>query len=121
MATVYTYDDLGNVLKKDSVSDGRMRTSTFGYDSAGRVTDIYNPLGSHEHWVYDESEGLHNGDLLSHTDGSCRTTRWSGYDAHGHPATMFDGAGNILESLAYDPSTGLLMQSQSLRVASGDP
>lgn len=113
LTTVYTYNDLGNVLKKDSIFDGRTQTTTFGYDTAGRVSDIHNPHGDHEHWVYDESEGPHNGDLLSHTDGSGRTTRFSGYDAHGHPATMLDGAGDVLTSLTYDPTTGLLLQSQS--------
>lgn len=113
LTVIYSYDDLGNVLKKVSTTDGRTQTTTFGYDTAGRVTDIYNPLGSHEHWVYDESEGSHNGELLSHTDASGHTTRYTGYDAHGYASTMLDGNGNVLGSFSYDPTTGRLLQSQS--------
>lgn len=112
LTTIYTYDDLGDLLKKDQIFNGRTLTATFAYDSTGRVTDIRDPLGSHEHWVYDESEGSNNGDLLSHTDGTGHTTRFSGYDAHGHPATVSDNAGQVIASLTYDPSSGLLLQSQ---------
>ncbi|MGI8666876.1 MAG: RHS repeat-associated core domain-containing protein [Jatrophihabitans sp.] len=112
LTTVYTYDDLGDVVKKDSLFDGQTKTTTFSYDGAGRVTDIRNPRGDHEQWVYDESAGVHNGDLLSHTDGSGRTTRSTGYDEHGNPATLLDGAGGVLESMTHDPATGLLLQSQ---------
>jgi RHS repeat-associated protein/uncharacterized repeat protein (TIGR01451 family) len=112
LSTVYTYDDLGDVIKKVAVFAGQSRTTNFAYDATGRVTDIQNPAGEHERWSYDESEGVHNGDLLSHLGASGQEAHFSGYDEHGHAATALDGAGKILVSLSYDPDNGLLLWSK---------
>jgi RHS repeat-associated protein/uncharacterized repeat protein (TIGR01451 family) len=112
LTTVYTYDDLGDVLQKEQIVGGSDRITKFGYDSLGRVTDLIDPQLHHQRWVYDETDTAGNGNLLSYTDANDRTTRYTGYDAHGHASTVI-GPDNVpIGTFNYDPATGLLLSSQ---------
>jgi uncharacterized repeat protein (TIGR01451 family) len=112
LTTVYTFDDLGDVLQKDQIVGGSARTTKFSYDPLGRVTDLIDPQQHHQHWVYDETDTAGNGNLLSYTDANDRTTRYTGYDAHGHASTVIGPDGAPIGTFDYDPTTGLLLSSQ---------
>ncbi|HEU5270398.1 MAG TPA: RHS repeat-associated core domain-containing protein, partial [Jatrophihabitans sp.] len=112
LTVVYTYDDLGDVLQKDQIIGGIAQTTKASFDVVGRMTDLTDPQEHHQHWVYDEADTAGNGNLLSYTDSNGRTTHFTGYDAHGHAATMTGPDGVPIGTLNYDPSTGLLLSSQ---------
>jgi RHS repeat-associated protein/uncharacterized repeat protein (TIGR01451 family) len=112
LTTVYTYDDLGDVLQKDQIIDGVNQTTKAKFDGAGRMVDLLDPQQHHEQWVYDETNTVNNGNLLSYTDANGRITRYTGYDAHGHAGTVLGPDGVAIGSLNYDPATGLLLSSQ---------
>jgi len=112
LTTVYTYDDLGDVIQKDQVSDGVTQTTKASFDAAGRVTDIEDPQHHHQHWSYDETATASNGNLLSHTDANGRVTRFTGYDAHGHAASVLGPDGVPIGIYTYDPATGRMLSAQ---------
>jgi RHS repeat-associated protein/uncharacterized repeat protein (TIGR01451 family) len=112
LTTVYTYDDLGDVLQKDQIIDGIAQTTKTSFDAVGRTTDLVDPQQHHQHWVYDETDTAGNGNLLSYTDANGRTTHFTGYDVHGSASAVIGPDGVTLASYAYDPRTGLLLSSQ---------
>jgi len=112
LTTVFTYDDLGDVIQKDQIINGVTQTTKGAFDTAGRLTDLTDPQQHHQHWVYDETDAAGNGNLLSYTDANGRTTRYTGYDAHGHASTVTGPDGVPIGTFNYDPDTGLLLSSQ---------
>lgn len=112
LTTVFTYDDLGDVIQKDQIIDGVAQTTKASFDAAGRTTDLTDPQQHHQHWVYDETDTAGNGNLRSYTDANGRTTHFTGYDAHGNVSTVIGPDGATMASYAYDPTTGLLLSMQ---------
>jgi RHS repeat-associated protein/uncharacterized repeat protein (TIGR01451 family) len=112
LTTVYTYDDIGDVLQKDQIFDGAAQTTKASFDAAGRMIDLLDPQQHHQHWVYDETNTASNGNLLSYTDANGRTTRHTGYDAHGNASAVIGPDGVPIGTFNYDPSTGLELSSQ---------
>ncbi|MEO6500622.1 MAG: RHS repeat-associated core domain-containing protein [Jatrophihabitantaceae bacterium] len=112
LTVVYTYDDLGDVVQKDQIIGGVAQTTKASFDAVGRMVDLIDPQLHHQHWVYDETDTVGNGNLLSYTNANGRTTHFTGYDAHGHASTVTSPDGVPIGALNYDSTTGLLLSSQ---------
>jgi RHS repeat-associated protein len=100
LTTVYTLDDLGDVLRQDQVFDGKTLTTRATYDVVGRPLSRTDPLG--HKWVatYDGKGNLLSvGDPLSHAVGVT-------YDDFGAPLTFTDPVGNV-STYTYDVSGNL--------------
>jgi len=110
--TTYTYDASGTFLERvtnpvfevtychtpsglvSSTTIGGATTS-FGYDAAGRLTSVTDPLGTETTMTYDTA-----GNMTSITDALGRTVRFT-YDAAGRVLTATDPAGEMA-SFGYD-------------------
>jgi RHS repeat-associated protein len=44
LTTVYTYDDLGDLLRQDQLFDGKTLTTKYTYDGVGHLTSVTDPL-----------------------------------------------------------------------------
>jgi RHS repeat-associated protein len=107
LTTVYTFDDLGDVLRQDQVFDGKTLTTTATYDVAGRPLSRTDPLGHKWAATYDG-----NGNLLSVNDPLNHAVGVT-YDAFGAPLTFTDPAGNV-SKYAYDSAGNLVIFTNAL-------
>ena len=107
LTTVYTFDDLGDVVRLDQVFDTKTLTTTATYDAAGRPLTRTDPLG--HKWVatYDS-----NGNLLSVSDPLGHAVGVS-YDTFGLPVTVTDPIGNV-STYAYDQFGNLVTFTNAL-------
>jgi RHS repeat-associated protein len=107
LTTVYTLDDLGDVVRQDQAFDGKTLSTTATYDSAGRPLSRIDPLGHKWAATYDASGNLLSvSDPLSHAVGVT-------YDSFGAPLTFTDPAGKV-SSYVYDASGNLVTFTNAL-------
>lgn len=111
LTTVYTLDDLGDILREDDIGDGTTRTTSNTYDSIGHLLSTTDALGHRTSATYDAA-----GDLTSVTDANGNTTRYT-YNANGRPLSQvapdgvakavltYDQAGNVASRQLGDGST----------------
>jgi RHS repeat-associated protein len=107
LTTVFTFDDLGDVIRQDQVFDGKTLTTTATYDAVGRPLTRTDPLGNTWNATYDA-----NGDLLTVTDPFHNGVTVT-YDAFGAPLTFKDSIGNV-STYAYDSSGNLITFKNAL-------
>jgi RHS repeat-associated protein len=101
LTTIYTMDDLGDIVRIDRVSGGTTLTSRATYDSLGHVLSRTDALSHTWTGAYDTS-----GNLLSlNRPGGGATTLT--YDASGAPLAVRDAAGHQ-STMEYDPSGNLV-------------
>jgi RHS repeat-associated protein len=106
-----TTGQLASVTLTDTTSqslpystNGQTRTTTYTWDTNGRLLSINGPLApdaqGHDdltNYTYDMQ-----GNLLTITDALGHVTTYGSYDANGHPGTMTDPNG-IVTAYTYDP------------------
>jgi RHS repeat-associated protein len=112
LTTINSFDASGNLVDVSQVFGGQTLDTTRRYDASGRVTDLTDPLGDHSQWIYDESSGPSNGNLLSYTDASGYTLTFGNYNAFGQVGTVAGPDGSVLQVSTYDPKTGLLLSTK---------
>ncbi|MDQ6713808.1 MAG: hypothetical protein M3Z28_11570, partial [Candidatus Dormibacteraeota bacterium] len=88
LTTVYTMDDIGDIVRQDQVFDGKTLTSTATYDAFGHPLSRTDPLGHTWTGSYDG-----NGNLLQIAGPLTNTIRLA-YDAFGAPLSFNDPVGN---------------------------
>jgi len=103
LTTIYTLDDLGDVVQQDQVFAGQTLTTKSTYDSLGHVLTRTDPLGHTIKANYDAA-----GDLTQFTDADGRTTTFT-YDATGALLTVTDPS-NVIDLLATYDNRGNLTQ-----------
>jgi RHS repeat-associated protein len=97
LTTIYTFDDLGDVLQVQSVpKSGGSVTESFTYDSVGHLLSSTDPLGNKTTATYDSA-----GDPLTLTDPAGRSTTFS-WNSDGQLLTTKDPLGTITQSVTYD-------------------
>ncbi len=115
--TTFTYDASGNALGK-SVSIGSvMRSSSWTYDSFGRVltaTDPLNHTTTNSYYANNSSQGNNRGMLYSVTNAAGHTTTITSYNAFGQPLSITDANG-LVTTMGYDAR-----QRLTARVAGGE-
>jgi RHS repeat-associated protein len=89
LTTVYTLDNLGDILRQDQIFDGKTLTSTATYDGAGRALSRTDPLN--RTWTVSYNAA---GDLLQLSTPQGNALSFT-YDANGFPLTFGDPLGNI--------------------------
>ncbi len=107
LTTVYTLDDIGDVVRQDQVFDGKTLTTTATYDAAGRPLSRTDPLGHTWAATYDG-----NGNLLSVNDPLNHAVGVT-YDAFGSPLTFTDPVGKV-STYAYDSFGNLVTFANAL-------
>jgi RHS repeat-associated protein len=95
LATTFTYDDLGDVLRKDNIFGGTTLSTIFTYDAVGRPLSLKDPLGNTSRFEYDAT-----GDLITSIDQVGRIWRFT-YNALGQLLTEKD-PGDAISTLTYD-------------------
>jgi RHS repeat-associated protein len=95
LATTFTYDDLGDVLRKDNIFGGTTLSTISTYDSVGRPVSLKDPLGGMSSFEYDTA-----GDLITSIDQVGRIWRFT-YNALGQLLTEKDPGGAI-STVTYD-------------------
>ncbi|GIH29558.1 hypothetical protein Aph01nite_78680 [Acrocarpospora phusangensis] len=112
------YDDAGNLLSEQrpagdsadavvnafgeitSLTDALGKTTTFGYDLAGRQTSVTDPLGNKSVTTYDLA-GRPTAVADLDDAGATLRTRTTGFSSDGHPTTMVDAEGRT-RTAAFD-------------------
>ncbi|HKB33094.1 MAG TPA: hypothetical protein VKF16_04440, partial [Candidatus Dormibacteraeota bacterium] len=107
LTTVYTLDDLGDVVQQDQALGTKTLTTTATYDDVGRPLSRTDPLGHKWAATYDS-----NGNLLSVSDPLGHAVGVT-YDAFGAPLTFTDPAGNV-STYAYDSTGNLITFTNAL-------
>lgn len=92
-ATVYLYDERGNVV---SETNPLGETVLRSYDSRDNLLSQTDPLGNTTTWTYDA-----RGNKLTETDPLGRTTTWT-YNARNQVLTEIDPQGRLVVSNRYD-------------------
>ncbi|MFV0436620.1 MAG: phospholipase A2 [Desulfopila sp.] len=115
--TVYSYDTAGNLLTREKTiasPDGDVtRTTTYSYDSLGRIATIDGPrddvadVVSFTYYANDAAQGNNRGQLHTITNGLGHLTVYSDYNAFGLPERIADANGLTTES-EYDSRGQLL-------------
>jgi RHS repeat-associated protein/uncharacterized repeat protein (TIGR01451 family) len=102
LTTVYTYDDLGDLLQQDQVFGGKTLTTKYTYDSVGRLRSVTDPLQHTWSATYDGAGNEH-----TFTDPDGRSWRYEHNaanqttDVFGPPQTP-GGPETFLEHLQYN-------------------
>jgi len=107
LTIVYTFDDLGDLVRQDQVSDGKTLTTTATYDSVGRPLTRTDQLNHTWTVTYDS-----NGNATSITDPLNKSTSVT-YDSFGAPVTFQDAIGNV-SKYTYDSSENLITFTDAL-------
>jgi RHS repeat-associated protein/uncharacterized repeat protein (TIGR01451 family) len=107
LTTVYTLDDIGDLVRQDQVFDGKTLTSTATYDPVGRPLSRTDPLGHTWTGSYDS-----NGNLLQLAGPLAHTIRLA-YDQFGAPLSFSDPIGNGT-GYGYDASGNLTTFTNAL-------
>ena len=107
LTTVYTLDDLGDILRQDQVFDGKTLTSTATYDAVGRPLTRTDPLGRAWTGSYNA-----NGDLLQLSTPQANSVGIT-YDSNGFPLTFADPLGNLTK-YGYDGNGNLTTFTNAL-------
>ena len=82
------------------------------YDPGGRRTQVTDPAGHIQKWVFDESPTPANGNLLSYETGTGQTWTLGGYNSFGGVGQITDPNGGTYVSDIYEPSSPLLASQQ---------
>ncbi|MER6298968.1 DNRLRE domain-containing protein [Kitasatospora sp. NPDC001539] len=108
----YQYDRWGNVTVLTEVANGVTRTTTRGYDAAGRLTKV-SVTGGTGTAVADTVYGYDpaTGQASSIANGSATVTQ--GFDRLGRPVSYDDGAGNVTTT-EYDRLDRVVKKSDSV-------
>jgi len=101
LTTLYTYDDLGDVVERDDVFSGQTISTKYTFDVFGHVLTKTDSLGHVSSAAYDSS-----GNLVQFTDAVGRITRFS-YNTFGQQ-TQSLGADGSQTVISYDPVGNLL-------------
>ena len=128
LTTIYTLDDLGDVVRQDEITGGQTLTTTATYDATGRPLTRTDPAGHVWSGVYDAAGELTSLSLPSaHAtsvayDASGNVTGFT--DALGHTRSYkYDGFGNLVssinalgatESFGYDSSGHVISRTDAL-------
>ncbi len=107
LTTVFTLDDLGDVLRQDQIFDGKTLTTTATYDAVGRPLTRTDPL--HRTWTASYNA---NGDLLSLIDPGQNSVVVT-YDSFGAPLTFKDPVGSV-STYGYDSAGNLTTFTNAL-------
>jgi RHS repeat-associated protein/uncharacterized repeat protein (TIGR01451 family) len=113
LTTVYTYDDLGDLLRKDQVFAGKTLTTNYTYDDVGRLTSVTDPLQHKWSVTYDAAGNEH-----TFTDPDGRTWRFE-HNSAGRTTDVFgppeapNGPETLLEHLGYNGSGQLVDVEQA--------
>lgn len=107
LTTILTYDDLGDVVRRDDVFGGKTLTTRFTYDSSGRPAGRTDPLGNTWAGSYDTSGNLLQ--LESPTAHAAALT----YGNFGNPLTYTDPNGHAT-GFGYDASLNLMSVTDAL-------
>src|SRR6266851_5561497 len=107
LTTVYTLDDLGDVVRIDRISQGQTLTTTATYDSVGRPLTRTDPLGQIWTGSYDS-----NGNPLRVSTPSGNAVSVT-YDSNGLPLSIRDVLGNQT-TMAYDATGNLVSFTNAL-------
>ena len=102
--TTFTYDTSGNVTGKSVVVAGITRSSSWTYDSFGRVltaTDPRNNTTTNAYYANDPGQGTNRAMLSSVTNAAGHVTAITSYNAHGQPLSLTDANG-LVTSITYD-------------------
>ena len=94
--TVLTSDDLGDVVKSQTISGGASQTETFVYDAAGHIVKKTDENGNSASATY-----YAQGDLASYVDPLGNTTHFA-YDSFGDVTSITGPDGNPLLGVTYD-------------------
>ncbi len=115
LATVVTYDSLGDIIQKDEIVSGQTPlTSKFQFDSVGRATDSIDPAGNETKLSYDESAGSSNGNILSASQVNLgRSWSYQNFNSLGEPGQLTQPDGTALLTLTYDTNTGAVVSTQA--------
>jgi RHS repeat-associated protein/uncharacterized repeat protein (TIGR01451 family) len=115
LTTISTFDAHGNLVRRDAVSDGQTRTTTFTYDAKDNVTSRTDPLGHTWRATWDDQRNLTSfrdptgatvsltydrGLAKTWTDPAGKVTRYD-YDAAGNLTSITDSLGKA-ETYTYD-------------------
>jgi RHS repeat-associated protein len=106
LTTVTHMDDLGDVTELDQTTGGQTLTTSFTYDSVGRLLSRADPLGKTTSMTYSAQ-----GDVTSYTDADGHTTRFT-YDSSGTLTSAIGPDGTVLDSITYN-SAGRPTQLQT--------
>jgi len=107
LTSVLTYDDLGDVVRRDLAASGKTLTSTYQFDSIGHLLKATDPLGHSGSFTYDSA-----GDVLQSTDALGNTSKFT-YDSSGHLLSAIAPDGTTLETLSYDANENLTAITRS--------
>jgi RHS repeat-associated protein len=110
LTTIYTYDELGDMLQRDQITEGKTLTTKYTYDSVGRPTGRTDPLGHTFSATYDES-----GDLTGFTPPSGHALSVT-YNASGEPLTETNPLGKTT-TFTYDSNGNLSSVTDQLEHA----
>jgi RHS repeat-associated protein len=105
LTTTLTYDELGDVLQRSQVFNGKTLTTKYTYDAVGRPETVTDAVGDKTAIEYDESNGPSNGEVLS-VSSAGRTWRFGNYNAFGEPGQITKPDNTIQSTITYDATTG---------------
>ncbi len=106
LTTVLTYDDAGDLVVEDAIFGGVTLTTTYEYDSLGRLVRQTDPLGHAVSFTYDAASNL-----VSLVDAAGRATRFT-YDARNRPTSEIAPDGTVTAALTYDLRGNLVRQQR---------
>src|SRR4029077_12185537 len=84
LPTIYTYDDLGDLVQLDRTFGATTLTDRWAYDVVGHVLSYKDALGNPSTAVYDES-----GNLIKVTDANGQVFQYT-YNSLGEVASVID-------------------------------
>ncbi|HEV8436362.1 MAG TPA: RHS repeat-associated core domain-containing protein [Thermoanaerobaculia bacterium] len=102
----YTRDDAGRIAAKTETANGQTATTSYGYDPAGRLTDVTS-AGTTTHYDYDDNGNrtgvtTDSGQIVATYDAQDRLTTYNGasyfYSANGDLQKKIDAQGTTLYS-----------------------
>jgi YD repeat-containing protein len=107
----FTYTEAAGVYRIASVSDALGQTTSFGYDLAGRRSDVRDPTGALTTFGYDSAGQLLS--VLKPAIDGVRVENTYRYDVDGNLVATVDGNGHSV-GMTYDAHGNLLTQTDAL-------
>jgi len=105
LSTIYTYDNVGDLIRQDQVFSGQTLTDTYTYDADGHLLVHVDPLGHTTTSTYDPA-----GDVTSFTDANGHTTSYT-YNSLGEMTAETGSGGQSLATATYDGNGNLTVMS----------
>jgi RHS repeat-associated protein len=96
LTTIYTYDDLGDVIQLDRAFGSNTLTDRWTYDVTGHVVSYTDALGNPSSAVYDAS-----GNLIKVTDATGNLFRYT-YNSLGQVTSVIDPSQSTIQTYVYD-------------------